>query len=481
MKKQWLMCMFPLLFACQEVEQPKTVLTQEQWKEVKANILTEAPTPKFPVGANFENKIELIGFDVDTPLEAGKRTTFTFYWKVLAPVDQDWKIFLHLESGGKRHNFDHSPLNGMYETSRWKKGEIIKDTYSDSLPANFPAGNATPYLGLWRGSNRMKVVNEVPLTKEPQPRVIAPTLPIRGKAGATPQKGATTPKYSIRTVDPTDLEITLDGKLDDEIWSRIPPAQLLPFGNQAEKQTTWVKMFVSGGDLFLGGHLADKNIWGTLKNRDDETWKEEVLEFFLDPDGDGKDYLELQITPHNTVFDAKFDKRLGTDRGQSREEQIASAKAWNLEGLQSAVHVDGTLDNAKDEDKMWSVELKLPLKSIPGLGEGKVTPNDTWAMNFYRFDRPKEGTTWAYGWSTEPRGDFHQIDKFGEGRIAAAVDVRRPVVTPEMIREMRKNIDLKVRPTPDVLKGAPALGDGKPKAVGTPQAPSTPTEVPKAD
>jgi len=187
-----------------------------------------------------------------------------------------------------------------------------------------------------------------------------------------------------------------------------------------------------------------------------------VLEFFLDPDGDGKDYLELQITPRNVVFDARFAQRLGTG-DTPREAQIAAAKAWNLEGLETAVHVEGTLGNPSDEDQFWSVEMKLPLAKLPGL-EGKAPQtNDTWALNFYRFDRPKEGVTWAYAWSTGPRGDFHQVDKFGEAKIASKLDVRRPVVTPEMIQQMRRNIDLKVRPEPGALR--------VPANLPTPEAP----------
>merc|ERR1711974_65520 len=66
--------------ACQEVEQPTTVLTQEQWNEVKSNILSKAPEPQYKVGAQFDDKIELIGFDVTEPIAAGKPATFTWYW-----------------------------------------------------------------------------------------------------------------------------------------------------------------------------------------------------------------------------------------------------------------------------------------------------------------------------------------------------------------------------------------------------------------
>lgn len=452
MKIRFVLCLVPLFVACQEVEQPTTVLTQEQWNEVKKYILDTAPTPKYPVGANFDNKIELIGFDVEEPLEAGKKTTFTWYWKALEDIDENWKVFVHFDSKAKRfrQNLDHVPVKNMYETSRWKKGQIVKDVQEVTLQGNFPAGKATPYIGWYRGKTRLKVSNDVPTDGDSQPRVVGPTLMVKGKGGATEEKEASKPKYALKPVGADDFTLEMDGKLDEEIWRRIAPMHLQPFG-QADKQTTWVKAFLTDDHLIIGAHLDDKNVWGTLKNRDDETWKEEVLEFFLDPNGDGKEYLELQVTPRNTVFDAKFAERLGTTK-QPRDAQINEAKAWNLEGLETAVHVEGTLDNTSDEDQFWSVELKLPLAQIPGLAGKKPNVNDVWAMNFYRFDRPKEGVTFAYAWSTGPRGDFHQVDKFGEAKITTPLDVRRPVVTPEMIQQMRRNIDLKVRPDPNALR-----------------------------
>ena len=453
MKRTAILALFPLAIACQEVEQPTTVLTQEQWNEVKKFIIEEAPTPQYPVGANFENKIELVGFDVDGPLEAGKKATFTWYWKPLADLEDNWKVFVHFDSTTKpfRQNLDHVPVGGMYPTSRWKKGQIIKDVQEVSLQANFPAGKATPYLGFFRGDTRLDVVNDVPKTGEAQPRVIAPALMVKGKAGAAEPETASKPKYQIRTIAKADLAgFTLDGKLDDDVWKRVPPAQLKPFG-QATAQNTWAKTFITDDALYVGAHLTDANVWGTLKNRDDETWKQEVFEMFLDVDGDGKDYLELQVTPHNTIFDARFEARLGTGTG-TRDEQIAKAKSWNLEGLQSAVHVEGTADEPGDEDQFWSLELRLPLASLPGLAGTTPKEGAQWALNFYRFDRPKEGTTWAYAWSTAPRGDFHQVDKFGEAHIGPVVDMKRPVVTPAMIEQMRRNIDLKVRPDPASIR-----------------------------
>lgn len=457
--------------ACQEVEQPTTTLTQAQWKEVKKNILSEAPEPKYKVGANFEDKIELIGFDVSEPIVAGKPVTFTWYWKALADMKSNWKIFVHFDSKAKpfRQNLDHVPVDNMYQTSRWKKGQIIKDEQTITLRDDYPAGEAVPYIGWYKGQTRLKIANDVPKTDEAQPRVIGPAVSVKSDAKS---KSESKPSYNALIVDPTKIEgFEFDGKVEDAFWKRIPILDLDPMGN-APKMPTWVKVFSTDEHLIVGARMADRHAWGTLKERDSSTWTEEVLEVFIDVNGDGKDYLELQITPTGTIFDAHFVERLGRGEG-TREDQIKKAKAFNIEGLEALVDVQGTVNDDSDKDTAWTVEMKIPLKSIPGL-EGAPKQDDTWAVNIYRFDRPSDKETHAYGWSTAPRGDFHQVDKFGEFKFTEQLNVRKPTLTPEMMKQIQKNIDVKIKnpgrlQNPSKLKN---LGEGKTEE----PAQSAPTE-----
>ena len=132
------------LAACQEVEKPTTMLTQQQWKEVERHILEAEPTPKYKVGAIFDGKIELIGYDIEGDFTPGKPATFKFYWRSIKEVDKNWKVFVHFESSkkNKRRNFDHVPVGGLYETTRWRPGQIIEDIHTETLPGDFPVGKA---------------------------------------------------------------------------------------------------------------------------------------------------------------------------------------------------------------------------------------------------------------------------------------------------------------------------------------------------
>src|SRR5437899_2427639 len=111
------------------VEQSADTPSEEDIKAAKEHILTTAPTPKYPVNADLEDKLTYLGLDVDTDtVTAGKPFTLTHYWKVNAPITDDWRIFIHLEAPDQKKshlNADHVPINGKYPVHVWKKGDII--------------------------------------------------------------------------------------------------------------------------------------------------------------------------------------------------------------------------------------------------------------------------------------------------------------------------------------------------------------------
>lgn len=450
------------LTGCQEVNQPTTTLTQAQWKEVKAQLLDEAPDPQYPIGANFDDKIELIGFDISGPLVAGKPATFTWYWKALKDIDDNWQVFVHFDSSEQsfRQNLDHHPLAGLYQTGRWKKGQIIKDTQKITVNADFPNGQAVPYIGFFKGDARLPIKNGVKKTEDR--RVIGPALVVKNTSKKA-QKAAPLPSYSVARVDDKPLSsLKIDGKLDEDFWSNAKPLSLQTQGNAPDLKSQ-VRVLRGADFLLIGATLPDKNVWSKLDERDADTWTEEVFEVYIDSERDGKDYLELQINPLGTIFDAHFAERLGRGKG-TRDEQIDRARSWNLKDLESAVAVDGTVNDSDDEDTQWSVELKIPFASIPGI-DGAPKDGTKWATNFYRYDRPNDKTTHTYAWSKPTRGTFHQVERFGSlifGKMPAKAQgvklnekklklmqqksTNKIRVSPQNIRKMqpqRKKLELK--------------------------------------
>jgi hypothetical protein len=397
--------------ACQPAEAPMAALTPQQLEEIQKDLLKEEPAPQYKINATFGDAIELIGYDISTPLVPGKPATFTWYWRAKKAVPANWQVFVHFDSERRpfRQNLDHHPVRGLYTTNRWKPGEIIRDVQEITLQPGYPAGPARPFIGLFQGDTRLNITAASDKTDDN--RVRGPVVQILGADGKTAPEADPRPSYNVREVTGEQGKITVDGKLDEPIWKELSAMRLKPMGS-APALDTWARAYYTEDALIIGAYLADTHIWGTLTERDADTWTQEVLEVFLDTNGDSKDYLELQVTPANVIFDARFDVRLGRGQG-TRPEQIDRARAWNLEGLQSAVSVDGTLNDEAQADRAWTVEIVLPFANIPGAG-ARPKVGDAWSLNLYRFDVPKPKQTLAYGWSTEPMGDFHQIDKFGK-------------------------------------------------------------------
>ena len=126
---------------------------------------------------------------------------------------------------------------------------------------------------------------------------------------------------------------------------------------------------------------------------------------FIDADGDGKTYVELQVNPKGVTYDSY----LPTYRQNNND--------WES-GMKVGVKVDGTLNKRDDVDKQWVAELAIPLTAALGKEkEMKGVPpkvGTVWRVNFFRMDQPNNRPQSGTGWSPPLVGDFHTLDKFGE-------------------------------------------------------------------
>ncbi len=398
--------------ACQEYAEPS--LTPAQLKKVDSHLLKAAPTPQHPVGAVFGDQLELIGYDLDkATAKPGDTVTVTWYLKALKTPMDDTMPFVHFQARPNDRsawqNLDHHPIEGLHPIRKLKQGEIVKDVQTFQIKDSFPNGPAYFYWGLWRhqgDKSRLPIVKAGTGTAEKDLRLKLDGLTIEGgKArGKVPRSAlAMVPKLEAGQA------ITLDGKLDDPAWQAARPTAwwTSPDGSGRPGPQTRARFRYDDQFLYVGVEATDSDVWSTFTERDSNTWEQEVIELFIDADGDKKDYLELQVTPANVVFDAKF---------VSYRSDLAKARAWDMAGFKTAVHVDGTLNQRDDTDKGWSVEMAVPLAEVPGAA---VPPKhgDTWRVNLFRFDLPKAGRQASAAFSPPIKPDFHTLEKFGQLRF----------------------------------------------------------------
>ncbi len=90
--------------------------------------------------------IALTGYTL-TPGAAGAATTLALAWQALAPLADDYTVFVHIRdaAGQTVAQQDAQPQAGAYPTSLWQSQEYVRDDYTFDLPP----GDYTVALGLY--------------------------------------------------------------------------------------------------------------------------------------------------------------------------------------------------------------------------------------------------------------------------------------------------------------------------------------------
>jgi len=233
---------------------------------------------------------------------------------------------------------------------------------------------------------------------------------ILGIQAITPRP-ATASDYRY-TVKRTAEAINVDGRLDEEAWKQAPTVKLSGKNGGPAAQATTVRILWDNYYIYFSWECQDSNIWSTMTVRDQPLYNEEVVEVFLDPDGDGKTYVELEVNPLGTLWDGFILNREFKD-GQAK---LTGILTWNSLGLRWAVHNVGTVNDPSDKDQLWSVELALPLTDIFTAANNPPKDGDRWRANLFRIDMPEGAGKPAQGqaWSPVSGRTFHDPQRFGE-------------------------------------------------------------------
>lgn len=124
-------------------------------------VLDEVPNVQHRVGGVFDERIELIGYDIEAPQEgylgASQPFAITWYWRALNRVPGSYQIFLHIDGQGNRLNGDHETVDGKYPVRLWDEGDIIVDRQELRIPANYRPGPYTLWIGFYSGGTRLPV------------------------------------------------------------------------------------------------------------------------------------------------------------------------------------------------------------------------------------------------------------------------------------------------------------------------------------
>jgi hypothetical protein len=206
-------------------------------------------------------------------------------------------------------------------------------------------------------------------------------------------------------------DIQVDGKLNEGDWKGAEEIQLLDNSGKgaAMRPKTSAKMLWDEKNLYVAFVSEDSDIRATMKQRDQYLWTEEVVEIFV---GRTDMYIEIEVNPLNTLFDGLIDLRGQTGRPKFDVDAIARV---NFDIKHETV-VEGTVENPKDKDVCWVVELAIPHTALKDIHPVPPKDGHVWRLNLYRIDRSLEAgkvTSAAGAWS--PTGGwFHDPARFGK-------------------------------------------------------------------
>lgn len=214
----------------------------------------------------------------------------------------------------------------------------------------------------------------------------------------------------------TTERMRIDGRLDEKAWQRAAPSEafvdIRGEGWPEPVKRTTVRMLWDDENLYIGAELEEDDIIARLTQRDTIIYHDNDFEVFLDPDGDGQHYFEIENNARDVVFDLTLDKPYRSGG--------SFFIPWDCQGLQLKVHCDGTLNRSKDRDRGWTVEMAIPFSALTRNFDNPRSYK-VWRINFSRVQWLRPGQpeeNWV--WSPTGRVDMHMPDRWGFLRFVDA-------------------------------------------------------------
>lgn len=165
-----------------------------QLEEFTRLILTDSPAVpevdsfamQHRVDANLANEITLLGYDLSsTEIRPGEKLAVTLYWQAQSSIDEDYTVFVHVLKRPEEESSDRvmaqqdrQPFDGLFPTSRWQVGQVVKEVYELSIPEGVAPGERQVEVGMYLLATRDRL-NVVDAAGSPLgDRVLLPSVHI---------------------------------------------------------------------------------------------------------------------------------------------------------------------------------------------------------------------------------------------------------------------------------------------------------------
>lgn len=219
--------------------------------------------------------------------------------------------------------------------------------------------------------------------------------------------------------------ITVDGNLDKPEWREAKWSKRFVdmVTGQPGMYNTQTALLWNEQHLYIAFYAEEPFTEAYQTTRDSIVFLENDLEVFIDG---GDCYYELEVNAANTVYEVFFiwkDAYTKSSRFNTAQFDVHHPQAYtfggdydrsgpsfwkgthprgirwaftnfDLPGLETAVKVDGVLNDNSVIDKGWSLEIAIPWASLHLLANGRSVPplhGDVWNMFLGRFQKLMAG------------------------------------------------------------------------------------------
>lgn len=254
--------------------------------------------------------------------------------------------------------------------------------------------------------------------------------------------------------------IHIDGQLNEAAWKQAPRSPRfidIISGSRAVHDTRAMVLW-DETNLYVAYQVEEPLVHAKFRNHNDPIYYDNDVEFFIA----GRDaYYEFEINAFNTCYEVFFIWGDAYERGGFAQasdfprERLTPFNGvgftthprggrlgnfhWAFPGKQTAVAIDGTVNQDGDRDRGWTVELAFPWRGLEWLAkaEQRALPprdGDEWRMDFSRFNTYKAASpdkdSGGWVWSRHGIWDSHIPECFARVRFSTNEVTRQPVTKP---------------------------------------------------
>lgn len=212
-------------------------------------------------------------------------------------------------------------------------------------------------------------------------------FPLRSSSQSAPPPLSYTVPYTSRPP-------VIDGRRHQREWKAAAwSADFVDIEGNVHLQPefrTRMKMLWDEAYLYILAEMEEPDLWATLRQYDDIVFQDHDFEVFIDPDGDTRNYIEIEVNALGTIMDLFLDKPY-RDGGKPQMD-------WNTRGLRTGIGLKGSLNDSRDTDRGWVVEWAIPMETITkATGVAQPKEGTQWRINFSRVEwlTDKTDTTYA--------------------------------------------------------------------------------------